>query len=175
MSLRVQGAGRRLGGAALVAVLVGPVVVGLLHGWLGALGGHPVAEAAVVSLGVLAGALLVMGGYALLGVAGLALGAAVMVLLGNPLSAATSAPELLPSGWSELGQALPPGALVDALRGVSGFDGAGTGASVAVLTAWVAAGALAVIGAALVRPRARRHATTPGSAAAAPEPQRVTS
>lgn len=154
MALRVRGAGRRLAGAALTAVLVGPVVVGVLHGWLGALGGDPIAEMAVVAFGVLAGALFVLGSHALLGVRGIPLAAAVMVLLGNPLSAATSAPELLPAGWSELGQALPPGALVDALRGVSGFDGAGVTAPLLVLSAWVVAGTIAVLAAAM---RGRRR------------------
>jgi hypothetical protein len=159
MALRVRGPGRQLAGSAFTAAFVGPVVVGVLHGWLGALAGNPVAEMGVVALGVLAGALLVLGSHALLGVAGLSLGAAVMVLVGNPLSAATSAPELLPAGWAELGQALPPGALVNALRGVSGFDGAGVTTALLVLSAWVVAGAVAVLAAALLR---RTRATTSG-------------
>lgn len=167
MALRVRGPGRRLAGAVLTAVLVGPVVVGILHGWLGALAGNPVAETGVVALGVLAGALLVLGSHALLGVAGLGLGAAVMVLLGNPLSAATSAPELLPTGWARLGQALPPGALVNALRGISGFEGAGVAAPLLVLSAWVVAGAVAVLAASLVR---RRGVTTSPDAEATHSP-----
>jgi hypothetical protein len=158
VSLRLRGVGRQLTAAVLAAALVGPGVVAVLHGWLDALGGSVVAESGVVALGVLAGALLVLGARALLGVAGFGLAAATLVLLGNPLSGATSAPHLLPGGWSALGQALPPGALVSALRGVSGFDGAGTGVPLLVLAAWVLAGATAVLAGAAV---ARRRAGAP--------------
>ena len=68
---------------------------------------------------------------------GLGLGAATMLLLGNPLSGLTSAPELLPSGWGTLGQLLPPGATGTALRSVAFFDGAGSGTALLVLTAWL--------------------------------------
>ncbi|MGF1664583.1 MAG: hypothetical protein ACFCVG_19325, partial [Kineosporiaceae bacterium] len=165
LSLRIRGAGRRLGGAVLTAALVGPGVVAVLHGWLGGLDGPVVAEAGVVALGVLAGGLVVLGAKALFGTVGLGLAAATLVLLGNPLSGATSAPHLLPTGWSTLGQALPPGALVSALRGVSGFDGAGTAGPLLVLAAWALAGSAAVLGAAVL---SRRRATSGRTASGAP-------
>jgi hypothetical protein len=77
---------------------------------------------------------------AVLGRAGLAVGALAVIALGNPLSAAAGAPVLLPAGWAGLGQALPPGAVVAALRAVSGFGGTGALGPVLVLTTWVAGG-----------------------------------
>jgi hypothetical protein len=93
---------------------------------------------------------------------GLALGAATVVLLGNPLSGLASAPELLPSGWGTLGQLLPPGATGTLLRSVSWFDGAGAGTPLLVLSTWCLAGLLLIgVGAVVRRQRQRteeRHA-----------------
>ena len=153
----VRGAVRRIVGVLLVSVLAGPVLVGILHEWLGALTGDFWLESGVVALGIGATALGVLGLAAMLGPAGMGLGAATIVLLGNPLSAATSAPELLPEGWGDLGQALPPGAVVNALRSVSGFDGAGIAEPLAVLATWAVGGALLVLfGGAFDARRARR-------------------
>jgi hypothetical protein len=154
-TLRVRGLGRRVAGALLFALLAGPTAVAVLHGWLGALTGDRVAETAVVTLGLAGTALGVIGAAAVAGRAGLALAALAVVVLGNPLSAASSAPSFLPDGWSELGQALPPGAIVAALRAVSGFDGTGAAGPVTVLTAWAAGGLLLVAAAALARRSAR--------------------
>jgi hypothetical protein len=77
-----------------------------------------------------------------------------MMLLGNPLSGLTSAPEMLPSGWGALGQLLPPGAAGTALRSVSFFDGAGAGQSFVVLSCWLVAG-LALCGLGGLRSRQR--------------------
>lgn len=153
MALRVRGRWRRATGATLVAILTGPAVIGVLHGWLGAFQGDVLVESGLVGLGLLAGAMTVIAGHALLGYRGLGLAAATLVLLGNPLSAASSAPELLPRGWRELGQSLPPGALVDAMRGVSGFDGAGATRPTLILAAWVAGGVAVVALSMLRRPK----------------------
>ena len=155
LSLGVRGLGRRLVAALAVAALAGPALVLVLHVGLGALSGDLLAEMAVVSLGLGATVLALLGLHALLGRVGLGLGALTVVLLGNPLSAAASAPELLPSGWGALGQLLPPGAVVSALRAVSGFDGAGALEPLVVLGGWAVAG-LAMAGLAVAlrsRPR----------------------
>jgi hypothetical protein len=55
-----------------------------------------VAEAGVLGLTALAIGATVAGFAALIGTPGLALGALLMVLIGNPFSGAASAPELLP-------------------------------------------------------------------------------
>lgn len=154
LTLRVRGTGRRATGALVLALLGGPAAVAVLHGWLGALTGDPLAEAGVLSLGLAATTLGVLGLAAVAGRAGLGLGAATVIALGNPLSAASSAPVLLPAGWAELGQALPPGAVVAALRAVSGFGGTGAAGPLAVLALWAAGGLLLL---ALGGVRARRH------------------
>jgi hypothetical protein len=154
LALRVRGPGRRAAGAVVLALLAGPTAVGVLHGWLGALGGAWLAESAVVSLGIAAITLGVLGVAAVAGRAGLVLAELTVIALGNPLSAAAGAPALLPDGWRELGQALPPGAIVAALRSVSGFDGTGAAGPLTVLVLWVTGGLLLLAVAAV---RARRH------------------
>lgn len=154
LALRVRGPGRRAAGAVVLALLAGPTAVGVLHGWLGALGGDWLAESAVVSLGIAAITLGVLGVAAVAGRAGLVLAELTVIALGNPLSAAAGAPALLPDGWRELGQALPPGAIVAALRSVSGFDGTGAAGPLTVLVLWVTGGLLLLAVAAV---RARRH------------------
>lgn len=154
LALRVRGPGRRAAGAVVLALLAGPTAVGVLHGWLGALGGDWLAESAVVSLGIAAITLGVLGVAAVAGRAGLVLAELTVIVLGNPLSAAAGAPALLPDGWRELGQALPPGAVVAALRSVSGFDGTGAAGPLTVLVLWVTGGLLLLAVAAV---RARRH------------------
>jgi hypothetical protein len=154
LALRVRGPGRRAAGAVVLALLAGPTAVGVLHGWLGALGGAWLAESAVVSLGIAAITLGVLGVAAVAGRAGLVLAELTVIALGNPLSAAAGAPALLPDGWRELGQALPPGAVVAALRSVSGFDGTGAAGPLTVLVLWVTGGLLLLAVAAV---RARRH------------------
>ncbi|WP_030175846.1 hypothetical protein [Spirillospora albida] len=88
----------------------------------------------------------------MIGHPGLGLGGLTFMLLGNPLSAAASAPELLPQPWGDLGALLPPGATVTLLRSAAYFDGAGAAGPLAVLAAWAVAG-LALLAAAALRAR----------------------
>lgn len=134
------------------AALAGLVVVGVAQAWLGALGGDWWVNAGVAALMVAAMAASVAGLAAVLGVAGLGLGAALMVVVGNPLSGVSSAPELLPGWAGTLGQLLPPGAGGEALRSTAYFDGAAAGGPLLVLGAWAVAGlALVLLGGALRR------------------------
>ncbi len=142
LTLRLRGSSRRLAAACGVWVLGALAMTGVLHGWLGALAGSFWANAGVVALSLAATSLTLLGLEWLLGLPGLGLGAAVMLLLGNPLSGLTSAPEMLPQGWGALGQLLPPGASGSLLRSVAFFDGAGAGRPLTVLLAWLAVGAV---------------------------------
>jgi hypothetical protein len=142
LTLRVSGTWRRLVGAVGFAVGGGLAMTAIWQFWLGSVAGDYWATSGVVALAVGAVATAVLGLERVLGTAGLGLGAAVMVLLGNPLSGLTSAPELLPAGWGTLGQLLPPGAAGTALRSVAFFDGAGMGDALVVLGCWLAAGLL---------------------------------
>ncbi|MGK5113812.1 hypothetical protein [Geodermatophilus sp. CPCC 205506] len=145
---------QRIAAALGMAVVGGMVTATVLGSWLGSLGGGWWTVTGVVALGIAATALVLLGLESLAGTPGFAVGAATVVLLGNPLSGIATAPELLPSGWGTLGQLLPPGATGSLLRSVSWFDGAGGGTPVLVLTAWVVAGlVLCAIGAAVARRR----------------------
>ncbi|MDO3701289.1 hypothetical protein Q3W71_06285 [Micromonospora sp. C28SCA-DRY-2] len=164
--LLVSGRAARLAGLAAYAVLAGGVGVAVLHGWLGLLGGDWLAEAAAIGLFGLATAGVVAGLGALLGRPGIGLGALLVFLVGNPLSAVGAAPELLPQPWGTVGQWLPVGAGGTLLRSVAFFDGAGAGTPLAVLAGY------AVVGLALVL-LARRAPVPAGAPVAAPRPARA--
>lgn len=150
----------RPGWPRAVALVVGSAASALggyllVQGFLGALPHQHLATWAALALIVLATASTVAGFIVRLGRAGLPVGAALMVLVGNPFSGATSAPELLPSAVGHVGGWLPPGAGVSLLRGTAYFGGHGTAAPLAVLSVWAVGGLAAVV----LRPpstRARR-------------------
>jgi hypothetical protein len=151
LGLRVNGRGRRFAAALGLAVVAGAAITAVLQPWLGVLEGSYLANAGVVALGIAAVAFPVLGLFALLGPAGLGLGAAVMMLLGNPLSGAATAPEMLPHGLGAFGQLLPPGATGTLLRSVAFFDGAAAGGPLTVLVSWTVVGALLMLLGRLVR------------------------
>lgn len=68
-----------------------------------------------------------------------------MVLVGNPFSGVTSAPELLPRPVGLIGQWLPPGAGGSLLRSVAFFGGRAAGGAALTLSLWAALGLAAVI------------------------------
>jgi hypothetical protein len=150
----VRGGSRRLSAAVAVAAAAGLAMTTILHLWLGALDGSFAAEWGVISLSFAAVSITLLGLEWLLGLAGLGLGAATMLLLGNPLSGVTSAPEMLPPGWGALGQLLPPGAMGTALRSESFFDGEAAARPLLVLCCWLLAGvALCIVATARSRSR----------------------
>lgn len=159
-SLAVRGVGARLATLLVAAPLAGGLATLVAGSWLEIVPATW-AVAGVVGIGVLAVSGAVVGAHAVLGRVGVAVVAPVILLLGNPLSAAATGPQMLPDGWASLGQALPPGALVQALRSLAFFDGAAAGRPLAVLAIW------AVCGVALVaagRPGERRERLGAGSA-----------
>lgn len=126
------------------AALVGVVGAGLADSWLGVLDGDWWAEAGALGLTALAVSALVSGLASLIGYGGIGVGALVAVLLGNPFSGVTSAPEMLPEPLGALGQLMPPGAGGTLLRSVSFFEGNAAAAPVVVLAVWSVLGLLAV-------------------------------
>ncbi|MFI2478250.1 ABC transporter permease [Nocardia xishanensis] len=137
----VHGTVRRVAGALGFAVTGGLTVAAILQFWLGSLSGFYPANACAVALTIAATSLTILGLESLFGYVGIGVGAAVMMLVGNPLSGTATAPEMLP-GWSgALGQLLPPGAGGRLLRSTAFFDGRGATQAVTVLVAWVAVGA----------------------------------
>ncbi len=125
---------------AAMALLVGTTVVAVLHGGYGALAGPVWLEVAAVSAGVGTIGLMLAGLNSALGRPGLIAGDLVLILVGNPFSAANAAPEMLPEPWGDIGHWMPLGATVDLLRGISGFDGAATAAPWLALAVWTAVG-----------------------------------
>ncbi|MFE8992213.1 ABC transporter permease [Streptomyces collinus] len=143
------------------SALVGVVAAGIAHSWLGALGGDWWAEAGVLALSTLAVGGAVAGLAALVGPAGTGIGAAVVMLIGNPFSGATSAPQMLPEPAGAIGQWLPPGAGTTLLRSVSSFGGAAATGPALTLAWWAVLGLGAVLlGNSL---RARRTGSEPAA------------
>lgn len=161
LALRVRRRSQQVLGALGVAATAGLSIAAVLQFWIGALEGSYLANASVMALGIAAIAVFVLSLKNLLGVAGLGLGAATILLLGNPFSGITSAPELLPGGWSGMGQWMPPGAMGQALRSTAFFDGAAVGNPLWVLGIWLA------VGLALMTIRGRRTEPAVDSQAAA--------
>jgi hypothetical protein len=134
------------------SLLSGLAATAIVQGWLDVVGGDWVANAAVLSLTVLAIAAVASGLDALIGKAGLIITALTMVFIGNPFSAIATGPEMLPTPAGFIGQLLPPGAGGNLLRSTGFFDGAGAGRHAAVLAAWALLG-FAALAAAWLRGR----------------------
>ncbi|MGW2589669.1 ABC transporter permease [Streptomyces sp. NPDC001515] len=127
------------------AALVGVVAAAVTDSWLGALTGNWWAEAGALGLTVLSIGAAVAGLAALIGPAGIGVGALLMVLLGNPFSGVTSAPELLPRPVGTIGQWLPPGAGGSLVRSVAYFDGHAASGAVLPLVLWSVCGLAGVL------------------------------
>lgn len=142
----------RLTAAIAFSALAGITVAALLRYVFGSIDSNLWGVAAGLTLGIAAAGLLMLGLGSLFGKVGLAVGAALALLLGNPLSGLTAAPEMLPAGWGQLGQLLPQGATATLLRSTAYFNGAGADTAIIVLSCWVIVGLALVIMAALRRP-----------------------
>jgi hypothetical protein len=139
----------RFTATVVFAGVAGVTIAALLRYVFGSIDQNLFGVAAGLTLGILAAGLTMLGLGSLFGRIGLALGAMLALLVGNPLSSLNSAPEMLPSGWGELGQWLPQGATATLLRSTAFFDGAGSTMPILVLTCWVAAGVALIVLAAL--------------------------
>lgn len=139
------------------SVLAAGVIAVVLRNVLGAIDQNVAAVAAGLLLGLLGSGLAVLALGSLFGRAGLNVGSSLALLLGNPLSGLTSAPEMLPRGWGTFGQYLPQGATATLLRSTAFFDGAGAGRAIAVLTGWATGGAILLALAALKNQAPQRN------------------
>jgi hypothetical protein len=152
LSLLIPGIGGKVTGLATFGVAGGLLGMAIIQGWMSVVPGSYPVLAAVAGLVSFAVAGAVVGLSAVLGRAGIGIAALTMLLIGNPFSAATSAPELLPQPWGAVGQLLPPGAAASLLRSVAFFDGAAATGPLVVLLVWSAL-ALALLGGAALRGR----------------------
>jgi hypothetical protein len=146
----------RFAAAVAFAGLAGWTIAALLRFVLGSIDANFWGVAGGLALGALASGLSMLGLGSLFGRAGLIAGALMALLLGNPLSGLTSAPELLPSGWGTVGQWLPQGANATLLRSTAFFDGAGSTMAIVVLTCWALSGAALIVSAAVRNGQAAR-------------------
>lgn len=134
----------RFAAAVVFAGLAGWTIAALLRYVLGSIDANFWGVAGGLTLGALASGLSMLGLGSLFGRVGLGIGALLALLLGNPLSGLTSAPQLLPSGWGALGQWLPQGANATLLRSTAFFGGAGSTMAIVVLICWTVAGAVLI-------------------------------
>lgn len=144
--------------AGLAAALVTNVIVS-------AFPGHFVAVWGVAALFVLALGLPIAAFQVLVGVGGTAIGAVMFLVIGNPASGGSSAPELLPGFWRDLSQLLPPGAAITAVRSVVYFHGHAALKPLLVLAAYALLGAAVVLTVHTYRARTN-PATAAGTTAA---------
>lgn len=144
----------RLAAAVVFSGVAAWTITALLYYVLGSFDQNFWGVTAGLTLGLLACGLPILGLGSLFGRVGLACGAALALLVGNPLSGLSSAPEMLPRGWGEVGQWFPQGATATLLRSTAFFGGAGATSAIVVAICWAVAGAVLVALAAL-RERAR--------------------
>ncbi|MFF8532410.1 hypothetical protein ACF07B_10695 [Streptomyces sp. NPDC015532] len=158
-----RGLRTRITGALLFSLVAGAAIAAVLQFATHSVDGNYWLTALGLILGTAALSTTLLGLHALLGMAGFALGGALMMLLGNPLSGLATGPHWLPTGWAALGQLLPPGASGSLLRSNAFFDGSGAGLPALTLTVWVGIG---VAFALLADRRGMRPATTRAVSAA---------
>ncbi|WP_193044640.1 ABC transporter permease [Mycolicibacterium baixiangningiae] len=144
----------RLATAVVFSAVAAWTIAALLYYVLGSFDQNFWGVTAGLTLGLLACGLPVLGLGSLFGRVGLACGAVLALLVGNPLSGLSSAPEMLPRGWGEVGQWLPQGATATLLRSTAYFGGAGAMSAVVVAICWALAGA-ALVAVAALRQRGR--------------------
>ena len=144
LAIAERRAWRLLGWCACAALAAGLAVSGVASA-LGTFSGRYWADAGVLALLVFGLSACAAGLVAarLRPLAGLF--ALTMLLLGIPASGALTPPELLVQPWRAVGPGLPPAAALDALRGITFFDGAAIGWPLTVLACWAALGALLAV------------------------------
>jgi hypothetical protein len=140
ITFTVRGSGRQVTAAILAPLAVGATVAAILMYVLEAVEGDYVAIAGALALTMAATTWALLGLAKLLGRAGFPIGAILVMLVGNPLSGMTGAPELLPAPWGAYGQFLSPGAGGTLVRSTAYFDGNGGDAAVWTLAAWIVTG-----------------------------------
>lgn len=167
LGLRIRRVSHRIPALLIYAAGGGAATIAIAHTWLGIIPGNFVVLAAATGLAVLAVAAAVSGlahvashfGKTMVGVV---IGGVVIMMVGNPFSGMSSAPQMLPRIWGTIGTYLPTGAVATLLRSVAYFGGAGSAVPWTVLSVWAAGGILLTL--------TRRRAAT-ASAAPGPEPR----
>ncbi|HEX6528104.1 MAG TPA: hypothetical protein VF070_49980 [Streptosporangiaceae bacterium] len=171
LTLRVPDPSRRAAALAAFGIGGGLVSAAVAHTWLGVIPGNFLPIACAMGLAALAAAAGVSG-LAHFGArfgkrhVGLGAGGAIIMLLGNPFSGMSTAPEMLPGIWGFIGQCLPTGASATLLRSVAYFDGARSAGPWTVLGIWAGAGLLLT----LTAHRPIGNSSSPDTSFSAPSP-----
>ncbi|WP_433680004.1 hypothetical protein [Nocardia sp. CA-119907] len=152
LSLLIPAVGGRTIGLITFGIAGGLLSIVIIQTWMSVVPGPYLTLAAVAGLVSFAVSGAVVGLATAVGRAGIGIAALTMLLVGNPFSAATSAPEELPQPWGTVGQLLPPGAVASLLRSVAFFDGAAATKPLVVLIIWSIA-ALVLLGIGVLRGR----------------------
>ncbi|KMK52734.1 ABC-2 family transporter protein [Fructobacillus sp. EFB-N1] len=127
--------------AALAFAFVGGLgLVGVIQFGVGTFDGNYWLTSLGAMIGIAATAFFVLGILEVMGNGGLIIAAIMLILLGNPLSWLSSAPEMLPKGWGFFGQLLPPGATGTILRNIAFFNGNAIALPLTVLLSYIAFG-----------------------------------
>jgi hypothetical protein len=152
---RHRPAPQRLAAMVALGIAVGLVAALVTNVVIGAFPGHFLAVWGVATLFYLALGIPIAAFQVLVGAGGIAIGALMFLVIGNPASGGSSAPELLPGFWRELSQLLPPGAATTAIRDVVYFHGHGMTYPLVVLSLWIVLAATLVVTVNILRARAR--------------------
>jgi hypothetical protein len=142
---RHRGEALRILATFVLAVCAGFLTAVITNFVVAAYPGHFFAVWGVATLFLLAIGMPIAAFQVLFGVAGGAIGWLLFFVIGNPASGGSSAPQLLPSFWRALSQALPPGAAATSLRDVVYFDGHGSTDALIVLALYAVAGSAVAI------------------------------
>lgn len=145
ISLLVVGVARRVTALLVYGIASALIVAVVLQELFGALQGNFALNALALGLSMIATGSLVVGFNALLGPRGIAVGSVVTVLIGNPLSAATTPFQFLAEPWGAIGQYFVPGAATNLLRSLSYFPDADATKQWLVLGAWAIGGLIVSI------------------------------
>jgi hypothetical protein len=147
ISTLVVGFGRRLTALLIYSAGAGLLVVGITQLLFGILQGPFLINVVAIGFSMLATASLIVGLNALWGTIGLAIGAAVTMFIGNPISGAGVPYQFIAGPWGEVGRYFVPGAASTLIRGLSYFPNADSTMAWLVLAGWTVLGlALSALG-----------------------------
>ena len=160
VSLTIAGVWRRLTAVTVFAAATSIVLTLVMQTWFEYLQGDFWLNVLAIGMSILATGMFIVGCVTLLGNPGVGVGAAVTMLVGNPLSAAAMPWQFIVEPWGAIGQFTVPGASNGLLRSLSYFPEADNTQQWWTLAGWVVLGiVLALIGAAIHDRRAVTPAT----------------
>lgn len=136
----IKGKKQKFFAALAFAVVGGLGLVGVIQFGVGTFDGNYWLTSLGAMVGIAATAYFVLGILEVMGNGGLIIAAIMLILLGNPLSGLSSAPEMLPKGWGFFGQLLPPGATGSLLRDIAFFNGNAIALPMTVLLSYIVVG-----------------------------------